>query len=114
MSSTFTVIEHVMPGQHIREYPHSIKGKQETPLQLAIEQYIPLDRPTPIPDNAITIIGSPGNGSPKEIYEPLWEDLYTELKKKGIPLRAIWIADISNQGASGTLNEHVQGDQSMF
>ncbi|KAJ5627653.1 hypothetical protein N7490_009881 [Penicillium lividum] len=114
MSSTFTVIEHVMPGQHIREYPHSIKGKQETPLQLAIKQYIPLDRPTPIPDNAITIIGSPGNGSPKEVYEPLWEDLYTELKKQGIPLRAIWIADISNQGTSGTLNEHVQGDQTNW
>jgi hypothetical protein len=113
MSFPFQIIEHIIPGQHIREYPHSTKGKQETPLQLAIKQYIPLDRPTPVPDNAITIIGSPGNGTPKETFEPLWQDLYAELKRKEIPLRGIWIADISNQGASGVLNEYIQGDQSI-
>lgn len=112
MSFPFQIIDHTIPGQHIREYPHSTKGKQETPHHIAIKQYIPLDRPTPIPENAITIIGSPGNGSPKEAYEPLWQDLYTELIHKGIPLRGIWIADISNQGASGVLNEDIQGDQS--
>jgi hypothetical protein len=112
MSFPFQIIDHIIPGQHIREYPHSTKGKQETPHRIAIKQYIPIDRPTPIQENAITIIGSPGNGSPKEAYEPLWQDLYTELIRKGIPLRGIWIADISNQGASGVLNEYIQGDQS--
>lgn len=113
MSFPFQIIDHIIPGQHIREYPHSTKGKQETPLQIAIKQYISLDRPSPIPDNAVTIIGSPGNGTPKETYEPLWQDLYVELNRRGIPLRAIWVADMSNQGASGVLNEHVQGDQSI-
>ena len=118
MSSSFPfrVVEHSIPGQHIREYPNSTRRtvKQETPLHLAIKQYIPKDIPSPVPDNAVTIIGGPGNGTQKEIYEPLWEDLYAELKQRQIPLRAIWVADISNQGSSGVLNENIQGDQSRI
>ncbi|GAD98777.1 toxin biosynthesis protein [Paecilomyces variotii No. 5] len=114
MSFPFKVIEHVIPGQHIREYPQSIKGRQETALQLSIKQYVPTDRPDPVPDNAVTIIGVPGNGSPKETYEPLWEDLYNQLKKQSVPLRGIWVADPSNQGASGILNEDIQGDQTNW
>lgn len=113
MSFPFKIIEHVIPGQHIREYPQSIRGRQETALQLSIKQYVPTDRPDPVPENAVTIIGVPGNGSPKETYEPLWEDLYNQLKKQSVPLRGIWVADPSNQGSSGILNENVQGDQSM-
>ncbi|GLA03056.1 hypothetical protein AnigIFM60653_002652 [Aspergillus niger] len=114
MSFPFQIIDHIIPGQHIREYPQSTRGRQETPHQLAIKQYIPLDRPNPVPDNAITIIGSPGNGSPKETYEPLWEDIYTELKHRGVPLRGIWMADTSNQGESGVLNEYIQGDRTNW
>ncbi|KAL2833134.1 putative toxin biosynthesis protein [Aspergillus pseudoustus] len=114
MSFPFRVVEHTLSGQHIREYPLSINGRQETALKLAIKQYIPVDQPTPIPDNAVTIIGIPGNGSPKEILEPLWEDLYAQLKKQSVPLRGIWIADVTNQGASGVLNENVLGDQTNW
>ncbi|GMG07820.1 unnamed protein product [Aspergillus oryzae] len=115
MSFPFRIIEHTIPGQHIRESPRSIRGRQETPIKIAIKQYIPndADRLDPTPDNAITIIGVPGNGSPKEIYEPLWEDLYRQLKKLSVPVRGIWVADTSNQGASAVLNEEVLGDQSM-
>jgi hypothetical protein len=112
MSFPFKVIEHVIPGQHIREYPQSVKGRQEAPLQLAIKQYVPVDLSDPVPDNAVTLIGVPGNSSSKELYEPLWEDIYEQLKKQSVPLRAIWVADPSNQGASGVLNEDLQGDQS--
>ncbi|KAJ5093386.1 toxin biosynthesis protein [Penicillium angulare] len=122
--ATFKIVEHVIPGQHIREYYHSVKGRQEAPVQLAIKQYIPLDRPEPIPDNAVTIIGTHGNGSPKvsyaintaitgcggELFEPFWQRLSIQLQKQGVPLRAIWIADIANQGASGILNEDIRGD----
>ncbi|KAJ5212047.1 toxin biosynthesis protein [Penicillium cinerascens] len=108
--SVFKIIEHNIPGQHIREHPHSIKGRQEAVLQLAIKQYIPVDQSDPIPDNAVTVIGAHGNGAPKELFEPLWEQLYVYLKKCSVPLRAIWIADVSNQGASGVLNEDIQGD----
>lgn len=48
------------------------------------------------------------------MLEPLWDDLYAHLKEQSVPLRGIWIADVSNQGASGVLNEDVQGDTSNF
>ena len=41
----------------------------------------------------------------QELYEALWEDLEKELQKRNRKIRAIWIADQSNQGASGLLNE---------
>ncbi|PWY91036.1 hypothetical protein BO70DRAFT_349548 [Aspergillus heteromorphus CBS 117.55] len=127
----FQVIEHSIPAQHIREHPHGINGRQEAVLQLAIKQYVPLDRPDPIPENAVTIIGAHGTGFPKvsepfsskkespannaqEVYEPLWEDLYAQLKKQSVPLRGIWVADVSNQGASGVLNEYTQGDNTHW
>ncbi|KAL3467684.1 Alpha/beta hydrolase family-domain-containing protein [Aspergillus heterothallicus] len=115
MSFPFKVVEHTLPGQHIRESPLSIKNaRQETALKIAIKQYIPNDQPTPAAEDAVTIIGVPGNGSPKETLEPLWEDLYAQLQKQGVPLRGIWVADVTNQGASGVLNEDVLGDQTNW
>ncbi|PQE27372.1 toxin biosynthesis protein [Rutstroemia sp. NJR-2017a WRK4] len=95
MASFFKVIEHVIPGQHIREYPNGTKQRQEDVLQLSIKQYIPLNSPNPPPENSITIIGVHGNGFPKS---------------RNVHIRSIWMADCFNQGASGVLNEHVQGD----
>lgn len=43
----------------------------------------------------------------QETYEPLWDDFYDVFGHK---IRAIWIADSSHQGASGVLNEDIQGD----
>ncbi|KAJ5493060.1 toxin biosynthesis protein [Penicillium diatomitis] len=98
---SFKIIEHVLAGQHIREHPHTLgTGRQEGLLHIAIKQYIPIDRPEPAPDNAITIVALHANGIPKELYEPLWETLYDHLKQKSIPLRGIWIADTANHGAS--------------
>ncbi|RLL96295.1 hypothetical protein CFD26_101286 [Aspergillus turcosus] len=114
MAFPFKIVEHIIPGQHIRDDPHALKGRQEAAVKLAIKQYIPLDQTEPVPETAVTIIGAHGNGFPKEAYEPLWEDLYTQLNKRSIPVRGIWIADISNQGASGVLNEHVQGDNTKW
>ncbi|PQE09746.1 toxin biosynthesis protein [Rutstroemia sp. NJR-2017a BBW] len=110
MAPFFKAIEHVIPGQHIREYPNGTKQRQEDVLQLSIKQYIPLNSPNPPPENSITIIGVHGNGFPKETYEPLWNDLYLNLQSRNVHIRSIWMADCSNQGASGVLNEHVQGD----
>ncbi|KAL4934295.1 putative toxin biosynthesis protein [Aspergillus undulatus] len=99
MAFPFRVVEHVLAGQHIREYPQSIKGRQETVLKLSIKQYIPLDQPASIADSA-------GKRVP--------EDLYRQLQSQSVPLRGIWVADVSNQGASGVLNEDVQGDQTNW
>jgi hypothetical protein len=63
--SPFKIVEHTLPGQHIREHPHSLTGRQEGVVKLAIKQYIPLDQPSQVPDNAVTVIGVHGNGSPK-------------------------------------------------
>lgn len=72
MSQAFKVTEHVFPGQHIREYPYATKGRQEDVLQLAAKQYVPLEGPDPLPEDAVTIIGAHGNGFPKaRQLEPL-------------------------------------------
>jgi hypothetical protein len=46
----------------------------------------------------------------QELYEPLWEDLELLLSKRGRKIRSIWIANVSNQGASGLLNEETKFD----
>lgn len=46
----------------------------------------------------------------QELYEPLWEDLYRQLKKLGLSVRSIWIADAVHQGMSSVLNEEKLGD----
>lgn len=46
----------------------------------------------------------------QEVYEPFWDDLLDASKAHGFEIRGIWAADVSNQGASGVLNESVQGD----
>ncbi|KAJ5263440.1 toxin biosynthesis protein [Penicillium angulare] len=104
-STKLKVIEHSIPCQSIREYHRA--GKRDSPsLQLAIKQYIPLNNTTPGPDD-VTIIAGHANGIPKECYEPIWEEL---LSSTSVKIKAIWIADSSNQGASGVMNENELGD----
>lgn len=106
----FDVAQHVIPGQHIREYPNATRSKQEEILHLAVKQYIPKATPKLNNRSPITVIAAHGNGFPKEAYEPLWDDLFEAAASKGICIRAIWFADSSNQGASGVKNESIQGD----
>ncbi|EGD86660.1 hypothetical protein H112_05166 [Trichophyton rubrum D6] len=109
MTSCFRVIEHVVPCQHIREYPYATATSQEETLSLAVKQYAPLDNPNPQPGD-VTIIGTHANGFPKELYEPLWEEVHARSKKAGFRIRSIWIADVAHQGQSGVLNEHSLGN----
>ncbi|KAI6088609.1 putative toxin biosynthesis protein [Hypoxylon rubiginosum] len=112
----FHVKEHVVPTQHVREWPRATANSQEDVLYLSVKQYVPIDNPSPQPGD-ITIIAAHANGFPKELYEPLWADLHAlssnadpKIKKGGkFRIRGIWIADVSNQGYSGTLNERAQG-----
>jgi pimeloyl-ACP methyl ester carboxylesterase len=107
--SPFHIIEHVVPCQHIRDYPHAVLDDQETVLNLHVKQYIPVDNPDPQPGD-VTIIGAHANGFPKELYEPLWEDLLAQAKRHNFRIRSIWIADVAHQGASSVLNEHNLGN----
>jgi len=105
----FSVTEHIIPCQYIREYPHASKS-DHAPLRLAIKEYQPLER-TSAGSASMTIIATHGNGFPKETYEPLFDELYQALKGK---IGGIWFADYSHQGASGILNECVQGDDRAY
>lgn len=109
-SNLFDIRHHVLPCQHIREYSRATRHAQEDTLYLDIKQYQPLDN-LAADDGSVTIIGAGGTGFPKEMYEPLWDDILSHSKKSnGFKIRSIWMADMSNQGASGVLNEDTQGD----
>ncbi|KAI9790288.1 MAG: hypothetical protein M1816_005313 [Peltula sp. TS41687] len=131
-SSLFHIQSHVIPCQHIREYPQATSNRQEDVLRLAIKQYTPLSNVNPQPGD-VTIIGAHANGFPKnarsqaqahkeanintsqELYEPLWDDLLQQSDHHGFKIRGIWIADVAHQGDSGVLNEQLIGnDPSWF
>ncbi|KAL7912858.1 Alpha/beta hydrolase family domain-containing protein [Trichoderma velutinum] len=109
MASSFRVIQHTVKGCHTREHiAATANGDADTP-RLSVKQYIPLDNPMPKPGD-VTIIGAHANAFPKELYEPLWEEIYQRASQAGIRIRSIWIADIWNQGQSGVLNEKILGN----
>ncbi|KAK3623219.1 hypothetical protein LTR56_021698 [Elasticomyces elasticus] len=107
-TAVFSITEHSIPTSHIREYARSTADGQEDVLQLAVKQYTPKESFRG--SNEITVIGAHANGFPKELYEPLWDELYQRLKAKGIRIRSIWIADVAHQGHSGVLNERNLGN----
>jgi len=107
--SSFRIVDHKIPCQHVREYPRALAGSQEDVLHLAVKQYIPLDNPEPQPGD-LTIIGAHANAFPKELYEPLWDDIHARMKKHNFRIRSIWIADVAQQGCSGVLNEELLGN----
>ncbi|KAI1181859.1 Alpha/beta hydrolase family-domain-containing protein [Nemania serpens] len=119
MSSSFPfhIKEHVVPGQHIREWPRATANSQDDVLSLHVKQYIPKDNPTPQPGD-VTIIAAHANGFPKELYEPLWEELHarsqSQSESPGFRLRGIWIADVANGGYSGELNEAKLGNDPFW
>jgi hypothetical protein len=63
-SSMFRITEHVVPCQHIRQYPHGTRGEQEDVLHLSVKQYTPLDNLNPQKGD-VTLIGGHANGFPK-------------------------------------------------
>ena len=114
-SHYFRSTTHTLPAQHIREYPHATAtaNTQEAVFKIAIKQYTPISNPHPAP-NDITIIAAHALGLPKELYEPLWDDLLAQSEKHGFGIRGIWIADSAHEGASGVLNEDLMGDDSNW
>ncbi|TKA79379.1 hypothetical protein B0A55_02845 [Friedmanniomyces simplex] len=108
-AAIFRITEHSVPTSHIREYPRSTADDQEDVLHLAVKQYTPKESSFRA-QSEVTVIGGHANGFPKELYEPLWDELYERLKVKAIRIRSIWIADVAHQGASGVLNERKLGN----
>lgn len=62
MASPFLVREHVVPGQHVREYARATGGAQEDVLELAVKEYVPRETGG---EGDVTIIGAHANGFPK-------------------------------------------------
>ena len=61
----FNLQEHVIPCQHIREYPDATSGDQEAELKLCVKQYTPWDQIEASTSNAVTIIAAHANAFPK-------------------------------------------------
>ncbi|KAF2156110.1 alpha/beta-hydrolase [Myriangium duriaei CBS 260.36] len=108
-SAVFALHEHTLPCSYIRGYSRATVDGTDSRLQLAVKQYVPLDNPDPQPGD-VTILGAHANGFPKELYEPLWDDLYHSLAKLNIRIRGIWISDVAWQGYSSVLNEDKLGN----
>ncbi|KAH6860903.1 Alpha/beta hydrolase family-domain-containing protein [Alternaria rosae] len=108
-SKHFRIDEHKIEASHIRGFPRSTSTKQEEVLQLAVKQYTPLNNTSPKPGD-ITIIAAHANGFPKELYEPLWDELLGRCQQHGFGIRGIWIADVVHQGLSSVLNEDKLGN----
>ena len=109
-ASLFQCKEHQAPCQHIRNYPRATADTQESILYLSIKQYTPLNNLKPRVGD-ITIVAAHSNGYTKELYEPLWDDLLRQSNKTdSFRIRSIWIADVSNSGASGIVNESNLGN----
>lgn len=62
--ASFRIVEHTIPGQHIREYPHATRSGQDECLQLAVKQYLPAVVEESGPED-VTIVTSHANGFPK-------------------------------------------------
>ena len=109
----FQRITHIVESSHIRQYPHALADSQEDVLRIAVKQYIPTNNKVPRPGD-LTIIASHANGVGKELYEPLWDDLFEQSQKShAFRIRSIWMADVAWQGESGVLNENKLGDDRM-
>ncbi|KAK5707749.1 hypothetical protein LTR97_000287 [Elasticomyces elasticus] len=111
--SHFRVLEHTVKCQHTRERPAGAELGHENDLRLHVKQYVPKTNDQPKVGD-VTIIGAHANGFPKELYEPLWDDLYGHLQKQGRNIRSIWISDVAGQGQSGILNEALLGPESSW
>lgn len=110
----FSVQQHLVPAQHIRNYAKSLAKSQEDVLNLVVKQYTPHGyRPRP---GDVTIISGHASGFPKELYEPVWDALYDYASRqgdRGFRIKSIWVADVVNQGDSGVLNENKLGNERM-
>ena len=111
-NANFHVKEHVIPGQHIRHYYRSTAVSQEALVQLCVKQYTPKHAGEAQPGD-VTILACHASGYPKELYEPIWDGILENATRTvgGFRIRNVWIVDVSNQNASGVLNEHLLGNE---
>ncbi|KAF4459401.1 toxin biosynthesis [Fusarium albosuccineum] len=114
MSSSYRMVQHTVNCCHTRDHVAATAHGDADRPKLSVKQYIPIDNPDPHPGD-VTVIGAHANGFPKELYEPLWDEICKRSAEAGIRIRSIWMADMWNQGQSGVINEKILGnDRSKF
>lgn len=108
--NNYTCVEHTVPCTHIRQYSRATSTHQGEVLHLAVKQYKPLSEPQ---DGDVTILACHASAFPKELYEPIWNRMLENARhnRPGRRIRSIFIADVSNQGQSGILNEQKLGNE---
>ncbi|KAL8753488.1 MAG: hypothetical protein Q9199_005016 [Rusavskia elegans] len=62
--ASIRIVEHPIPGRHIREYPYPTRFGQDECLQLAVKQYVPTVVEESDPED-VTIVTGHANGFPK-------------------------------------------------
>lgn len=73
VSELFQVKEHIVPSQHVREYPRATYTSQDEALFIVVKQYIPRDNLNPSTGD-ISIVSAHANGIPKVPYEEPMND----------------------------------------
>ncbi len=63
-SAVFDIKEHVIPGEHTREYAHAKATSQEETLVIHVKQYTPRGNGAPQKGD-LNVIGAHANGFPK-------------------------------------------------
>lgn len=101
MNFPFNVIDHSIPV-FFREYTSAVIDERQD-IHLAIKQYVP--KHIDASPNAVTIVAAGGLGFIKELYEPLFIEMYKHGQQSGLAIRSIWIADMFNTGQSAVMNQ---------
>ena len=113
MSTTlFHLTRHTIPAAHLRGLPRGVRDEHaSTPLRLAINHYLPISNPDPLPGD-LTLILAHGISSAKECYEPFFDDLllYASTLSPPLRIRSIWAPDAVHNCASYALNASLLGD----
>jgi pimeloyl-ACP methyl ester carboxylesterase len=106
----FDIIEHTVRAQYTRHYLRGAEVGAHSSLRLAVKQYVPKKPRIHSQVQLLTVIGAHGNGLPKELLEPLWDDLHERLDPSRHAIKSIWVADQAHQGQSGVINEGLLGN----
>ncbi|KAK9460544.1 Alpha/beta hydrolase family-domain-containing protein [Lipomyces oligophaga] len=110
----FAIEKVVLEATYPRTYATSTQSNTDR-LSIAVNRYKPTWTAAEYPEKdsrpEITIVAAHANGFPKELYEPLFEDLVAWLASKRVVVRELVISDVVNQGESGVLNEAKLGNR---
>ncbi|KAK9460543.1 Alpha/beta hydrolase family-domain-containing protein [Lipomyces oligophaga] len=112
----FTIVRHVLPASHPRSNPRATRTPTGPRLSIVAKEYLPKyeddDGYSSLP--TLSIAFQHGSGFTKELYEPLFVELLSALKARGVRVHSIIISDVFNQGESFVENEDRIGDHASW